>query len=257
MAEDPSTRCRVIYTGSKFFWRSKETIELNIYVHLRERCLEVIGYNTGEAIEMPRLYVDEAHAVSVVGDAAIQSKVDARRVSENVDNMAGKEHVLKLIYEEEKRLLIASLLVARLQIGTVTRDGITTKGLQLSENVVGDPLVCLPARPEGVIPVHIKRRRHSSHEEITASMRTLNDMQSDLRRLTSNAEKLVETINKGVSAFKSAAKVVETESELSEARKRWRHAIHKIIIRNGVAHTTEHLRKFGEKYIPADFGMNN
>jgi t-SNARE complex subunit (syntaxin) len=51
--------------------------------------------------------------------------------------------------------------------------------------------------------VRIKRRRHFSSDEINASMRTLSDMQNDLKSLTASAEKLVESINSGVKAFKS------------------------------------------------------
>jgi hypothetical protein len=252
---DPSARCRVMYTGSKFFWRSKETIDLHMYLHIYEKCVEVIGYHTEGSQELPRLYLSEDHLVSVIGATNIEAKAMSRKETENVEAMAGKEHVLKLIFEEEKRLLIASLLVSRLQMGTVTQNGMTTKGMVLSCSGVGETIDVLAEKPEGLVPVRIKRRRHSSSDEINASMRTLSDMQNDLKSLTASAEKLVESINAGVKAFKSNMAVPEVEEEMGEVKLRWRHAIHKIIVRNGVAHTTAHLKQFGEKFIPANFGQ--
>ena len=63
----PGPRCRELYTGSKFFWRYKQTVEIHIYLHLSPRCLEVCSYNNNQSQEYPRVYLEESKLVKLIG----------------------------------------------------------------------------------------------------------------------------------------------------------------------------------------------
>jgi hypothetical protein len=68
----PGPRCRELYTGSKFFWRYKQSIEIHIYLHLNPRCLEICSYNNNESREYPRVYLDEAKVIKLLGEYEIR-----------------------------------------------------------------------------------------------------------------------------------------------------------------------------------------
>jgi hypothetical protein len=63
----PGPRCRELYTGSKFFWRYKRTVEIHIYLHLSPRCIEICSYNNNQSQEYPRVYLDESKLVKLIG----------------------------------------------------------------------------------------------------------------------------------------------------------------------------------------------
>jgi len=50
-------RFKLLYTGSKLFWRTNETVELNIYLHVEARIIEVVSFDVTKLKETNRLYL--------------------------------------------------------------------------------------------------------------------------------------------------------------------------------------------------------
>jgi hypothetical protein len=82
---------RVIYTGSKFFWRSKHNIDFHIYHHTEPAggggsdvpfsILEIIGYDSATQTELPRLYLDEEIVSQAISPEEILSRVKIHKDS--------------------------------------------------------------------------------------------------------------------------------------------------------------------------------
>jgi hypothetical protein len=49
---------KCLYTGSKLFWRTQETVDLNFYHHILAHTVEVISYDLVKSKEFPRQYFD-------------------------------------------------------------------------------------------------------------------------------------------------------------------------------------------------------
>lgn len=310
-AADPSTPYRVLYTGSKFFWRSKHNIDFHIYHHIDASVLEIIGYDSATQTELPRLYLDEGLVSDSISQDDIYSRIknnkdsntkylsvlenpaNAQKNSSKIrthdskdDNFVtinddrfdsnSTEQLDALLYDEEKRLIIASRLISKLQYQHVSmpkeslgagRNGTALIPYELS---FIDPQLqssILTEKPPNVTPVVIPRRRHSTQAEISESFRSLSTMQMELHEITSKAEKMSHLIRASIELFtqhhfsppkqsqyvsprmKSQLPLDKQSAESlkkKEVRERWRYAIHKVVLRNALGQTVEMLKQKGQ-----------
>eukprot|EP00602_Paraphysomonas_sp_CaronLab_P007278 CAMPEP_0185035948 /NCGR_PEP_ID=MMETSP1103-20130426/28144_1 /TAXON_ID=36769 /ORGANISM="Paraphysomonas bandaiensis, Strain Caron Lab Isolate" /LENGTH=331 /DNA_ID=CAMNT_0027573265 /DNA_START=252 /DNA_END=1247 /DNA_ORIENTATION=+ len=250
---EPTTRCKVMYTGSKFFWRTGDHIDLHIYLHLAPNCIEVIAYDEKADIELPRLYLKAEVLAAGVNEAAIQAKLKEYRAKATIPkNYGGKVDMLPdhVLLEEERRQAMASHILGKIQVSVSSNGaGADVKTLSYADNRTSPAL--LPSKPDDVIPVSVARRRQSSDAEIRASFDRLDSMQSDVREITARAERILQLLNGSVKTFADATKLKRQLSNENLPRRRWKMAIHKVILQNEVKRVTEHLLSFGDKfYIP-------
>jgi hypothetical protein len=179
-----------------------------------------------------------------------------------------------LFYDEEKRLLVVSRLMSKLQYQKVIGSPVTTA----RNNPSGTPLLAhyelsfmdpqlqaaiLPGKPNNITSVMISRRRHSTQAEISESFRTLNTMQVELQEITAKAEKMSQLIRQSIELFtkrqsfnspskyaspRTTGKAGTASPGTSESLKkkeicdRWRYAIHKVVLRNALDQTVEMLK---------------
>lgn len=348
-SDTPSSN-RVLYTGSKFFWRSKHNIDFHIYLHIEAQVLEIIGYDSATQTELPRIYLEESLVSDCISHEDILQKIKVHKetntkylsiletsgisptnAASNTNN--SKQKILKaksnildidennedtfdtindntteerneannisisnfnfnpnftsnntvsnsdttqeldlLLYEEEKRLMIASLIMSKLQYQKLGNINIaSTPNAVISPRFLEyklcflDPKLqdaILPVKPQDVIAVSIPRRRHSTQAEITESFRSLNNMQMELQEITAKAEKMSNLIRQSIELFTTHHFPSSTKSQHSsprpksipldkqtlesmkkkEVRDRWRYAIHKVVLRNALDHTVEYLK---------------
>ncbi len=52
---------RIIYEGSKTFWKTRSNIDFCIVHHIDHDCLEIVAYNSSTQVEAQRLYVNFLH----------------------------------------------------------------------------------------------------------------------------------------------------------------------------------------------------
>ena len=52
---------KLLYAGSKMFWRTKDNIDLHIYLHVVPDCIEVIPFDIDRHKELDRLYLGFIH----------------------------------------------------------------------------------------------------------------------------------------------------------------------------------------------------
>jgi hypothetical protein len=290
---------RVIYTGSKFFWRSKHNIDFHIYHHTEPApisILEIIGYDSATNTELPRLYLNEEivsatlssdeilsrvklhkdsntkylsvlesmatsaaphqpnhlfgvktmkpkllkiadeeptvtpgdqegmGAVSEVDDEGTSASLNEQRGEGRIErkHSTTEQELEALMYEEEKRLSLASRIMSKLQYQKVVNlspipsaRNVTIPSRNSNRGATSPRLVqydlcfidtqlqsaVLTEKPLNLSPVIIPRRRHSTQAEINESFRSLNTMQMELHEMTNKAEKMSHLIRQSIEMF--------------------------------------------------------
>lgn len=253
-----------MYTGTKFFWKTQDNIDIHIYYHIDTKCIEVIAYEGKANTELPRIYLNESALIQFIGEDSIMERV--REIQKDASNKRFKEALppIQILFEEEKRISISSHILSHLQMmtsATTSAQYLTKKYLKyvlhgdsgLSESseskAVSTDDIEYKTKPENVIPVYIARRRHTSEEEIKETLTDINTMQMDIRSMTQKAEKMANLVTKASQSLSSGLKKRKWQKEnLSKMRLKWLWAIDFIIRKNRVAITREVLSKYNGKY---------
>lgn len=196
--ESANARCREIYSGSKLFWRNQETVEISIYLHIAQNCLEVIAFDYHSFFEYNRLYISEDAVFEYITENVIQESVNQYKLNASRAN-GGLTTVLppdKVLFDEERRVAVTTHVMSRLDLGQRTNE----KG-QLQKYIMytfrenfdnpGAASPLLSEAPNGVTPVHIPRRRLSTSAEIEAATSDVYDMQSAVAESLDKAEAVV------------------------------------------------------------------
>lgn len=194
-AELPGKRCREMYSGSKFFWRHKETIEINIFHHLAHNCVEICSYNNRSGTEFDRLYLSLEGIYANIGEESIAASIAERKASEKAEDLVLSDLAVE---DEERRLAVSSYLISRLDYATSTptdpsKKTITflySKSLSNPRTNLVTPL--LESKPHDISPVLIARRRLSSAEEIESVLQNMASIEATLHHSTSAAESIVD-----------------------------------------------------------------
>jgi len=111
--QQEGTHYKLLYCGSKLFWRTQKTLEFEFYHHLLSHTIEVVAFDYDKHSEVCRLYLD----YSTVADAvqqAVQDAVDAERREIAMDRFSELPDT-ELLVEDSRRLAITSHILSRLQ----------------------------------------------------------------------------------------------------------------------------------------------
>jgi hypothetical protein len=65
----------VVYDGTKFYWRTRNTIDVCIVEHEAAGVFEVIAYDPSFNAEAPRIYIDRSVLSHKINHAEIESKL--------------------------------------------------------------------------------------------------------------------------------------------------------------------------------------
>jgi hypothetical protein len=71
----PPGSVSVVYDGTKFYWRTRNTIDVCIVQHTPVGVLEVIAYDPSFNAEAPRIYIDLKVFTSKISQTEIDSKL--------------------------------------------------------------------------------------------------------------------------------------------------------------------------------------
>jgi hypothetical protein len=153
-----------------------------------------------------------------------------------------------IIYEEQKRLAISSFLLAHLKCQDSPN---VLGGHELVYDSMGQSDInpILPPIPNGVTPVHVPRRRHSSEAEIESKIRDINNLTAEAKLLSSKAERISNIFTKGMESLKNNIGSSDRMIIYSVPRRRWIQAIKRVLRQNLVRKNTTNMReRFGNKY---------
>ena len=109
-----------LYSGTKFFWRTKDNIDINIYLHMLSDAIEVIPFDVERHKELNRSYLSNFILLSQIEKDA-QSSVEERKMKLIELKKADKfnKDVLppdEVMLEEAKRQVLVTHILDRLQI---------------------------------------------------------------------------------------------------------------------------------------------
>jgi hypothetical protein len=188
--QPPNSRCRELYSGSKFFWRTQQNIDIEIFLHYDVKCIEVTAYDPHANIQS-RLYIDETILINNnIGHDMIIQAVEAKKATLDKDLIEKIND--ESIFDDEKRVLESSHILRKLQI----KDSIIEYDYGATYNNPGSISPYLQEKPPSLIPVLIQRRKLSSKQEFIESM-------SELRQLNEKANE----------QYKETVKLLEITSE--------------------------------------------
>lgn len=91
---------KLLYTGSKFFWRTQDNVDLHFYHHILPHTIEVIPYDSTRSKELPRIYLNYTCLMS--------------NVSKHHKQTTGQE----LEEEDNNRTAVTTYILQRLQLAT-------------------------------------------------------------------------------------------------------------------------------------------
>jgi hypothetical protein len=261
--QEASERCRILYSGTKFFWKEQLNVDIYIYSHLQllSPILEIIAINEKTSLEFPRLYGEEKKILALVGEEKIQQAMKAFVLE--ASNQRFKEILPpeNILYEEMKRRVLSTHLLSTLHLDDThlrysprekkvwaEEQGGAASSTPTPTSSLSSSLLLTEHQPENVIPVYIPQRRHSTSTtaEFSTGMNDVNILQEDIRELTSQAEILGSLITIGVMLFQAEGgnrKQRYEAGKYSLNERRWKSAIHWIIKQRRVQKTKEYLQK--------------
>lgn len=223
---------KMLYTGSKFFWRTQDNVDLHFFHHILPDVIEIVSYDCVKGKEMNRLYLDYGCAWDNARHNYHKNTHDANPIME----------------EESKRQILTTYILQRLQLSTVSNQiaAITDHGAPVGSTgmcfakLSGDekdrsPVLEKP--PIVLVPVVVTRRRRTNAEEIEATISSLADDRKALSEATGMAERIANLVYS--SANQIAAKKWWTD--FNRPRKLWVWAIRRVIRQKLVAETKKIL----------------
>lgn len=238
---------KLLYSGEKFFWRTRDTLDIHIYLHIIAGVVEVIPFDIDKHVELKRSYLEYYLLNNMVIEEA------KKKASEQPDQ-EGLTKEKKL--EEACRVLIVAHIMDRLTVSKpLCQDFDTTTKQSLQNQCVYSPLqlaahmiakdhvekpILLLEPPSIVIPVHITRRRRTNAEDVNKAMEGIKAAQADLQKATNHAERITELIFMATSGMSSIAKKYEKMRNMgySKWRLKWIFAARRVIIQNCIAKYT-------------------
>ena len=237
---------KLIYSGSKYFWRTKIDVEFHLYHHTLAHTLEIIPFDIAKSKELPRLYLDSyAMEIFVKDDTMkkVQEKITASTQGGKYSvNMSAADKASLL--EDTKRVLLASHVMARLQ-----ETGTPPNTLIAYMPASGDAEAKVVVEPNAaLVPVPVMRRRRTTNEEIAGKLNDLALDQAKLAAATNRAQKMADLMQGSVSGFVDSVK--KKKAWLATRTKwaqKWAWAIDRILIQNAVGRYTSQLLAYEEK----------
>ena len=239
---------RLLYSGSKFFWQSQETIDIQIYHHIACNCLEVIAYDLQRNKELQRIYLKYPIIMHIVLPSVIE-QVDAERQSKKEQNRFANLIDRDIMIEDAMRHAFITYILNHLKYSIIKteKDVNSTINLGLSEteleSITENPT--LVEIPKDVVPVYVAHRRRTSTEEITTAMNNLEQDTDALKKAIDRAEKISDLVNRAAALFNTTNKY----TGLSKNIIKWRKSISKVIFIKAVQKTHKRLDELGAHYI--------
>lgn len=184
---------KLMYSGNKFFWRSKENIDIFFYLHMISKCIEIVMYNGDTGVELPRLYFSYELSINLIKNVELDAKIDKiyhdflqSEIDLSSDHVKVTESEIR---EEEERKALVSCFIRNFQ----QTEEKNVKFVLNNETAINP---ALNDKPESLIPVFITRRRKSSAEEINKGIKSLgHDLEELSKFVTSKLEHEVHELN--------------------------------------------------------------
>jgi hypothetical protein len=240
---------RLLYFGSKFFWRTQDNIDLSFYQHIMLHTIEIIPFDVHKNKEMGRIYLDK-FAVDTLLEDEVKKSV-AKKKQNLHDEAAKSKFTVNIDFNDDaefhaaQRIVCTSYILARLNL-TEVLEGKKHSHKLLFHTLASDDQTVDPELkefPDTLVPVSVTHRRNSSAEEVKAKLDEVSVSQDALRASIGKAEKVSGMVHSFIK-MTSQSKFLST---LHPAKKRFIMAARKVMQINGVEKTKKHLEILAAK----------
>lgn len=282
--QEEGVHYKQLYSGDKYFWRTKVNLEIRLYLHLSSHVVEVAGYDKAHNAPTNRVYLDHNILLSVIKEMAMKNvqrkkreikerQEEARKKRKEFNEVIPSEEVM---LNEAKRVVLVTHILDRLQIDLhngknkpalfflpIVKIADTIVDTELEENKDGDRCpatsddvkkeehceskILLRDPPLELQPIYIPWRRYSSIEECVTARNHLESGMKDLASASEKANKLTELIFSTTSGLGAIAERYRNMRVMgySKWRIKWIWAIRRVIIQKDVAKNTKRLKELG------------
>lgn len=79
---------KVLFDGSKHFWRTQINIDVVVALHTNHNCIEIVSFNPSLALKAPRIYLDFSSVKARLNPSAINDKLQQMKE----DALRAKRH---------------------------------------------------------------------------------------------------------------------------------------------------------------------
>ena len=144
-----NSRTELVFEGSKFFWRTRNNIDVSIVSHIDSATIEVIAYEPSIDVEAERIYL----SLHVVNSKLNQDEIEAKFSFAKQNNVAHTEE----FETEVVRRATSDFILNHLFIKEYSKDDRKfAVQLQFRENTSDDnsPIIC--DKPAVLLPFETK-----------------------------------------------------------------------------------------------------
>ena len=207
---------KMLYSGHKLFFRSQETLEIRIFVHLIAGTVEIIAYDTLRNREVPRLYFS-VDALKRHLASSVHWRVQQRRSVEQSRTSGRSRGRSPAMCDDSKDVLEQKAFVSALLSRVYQTPALAgaPAGIEVAEPSPLDSdylssmesarengdLVAI-SYPSSVVPVSIAWRRRSTSQEISNFLAEVEVGQENLRVSVDKAARISDTVLGAVDLLK-------------------------------------------------------
>jgi len=142
---------KLIYSGTKLFWRTREEMDVSFYFHLKPSIVEIISHDLQRNKDFKRIYMNHSVLLNL-----LQSSLESQVGDTDVDKA------------------LSRYLISRIQLVTVGDGEKSVVFVPSQTDPVSDALI-IDELPEHFIPVKVARRRRTNGEEIDAMIHAIEE----------------------------------------------------------------------------------
>ncbi len=260
--QDEGTHYRLLYSGSKLFWRTNETIDLDIYFHVIAHTIEIIAFDSVKSREW-RLYLQYETVLNILEKTikeALAAKEEAahklpHKFTVSKENNVSASMYVEVMLEEVRQTTITNYILNRIQL-VASSPAAPNGGIEFQKLGGDDSKVTplLPAPPQALIPIVVNRRRKTSAEEIEKTISGLQMDYAALKNATARAERISTLVFEGANMLTSL--LTAKKSNASKWAKLWGWAIRRIIRQKHVKLMKQHLESLEAKRKAEELAAN-
>uniref|UniRef100_A0A7S3H489 Uncharacterized protein n=1 Tax=Spumella elongata TaxID=89044 RepID=A0A7S3H489_9STRA len=163
---------KLLYTGSKFFWRTQMNIEIDMYLHLLPYVIEVISFDPIKDHEATRIYLNY-YTIQSTLEKLVSSDLEAAKLKELAEQRfhSHGEEAESVLREHLLLQRVVTYILQRLQLDTTGGAGELMYVEEYGDGDLKSPL--LTDAPLALVPVSLTRRRHTTAGEIESTINNI------------------------------------------------------------------------------------
>ena len=206
MTQEEGKEYKLLYNGSKFYWRSQKTVDIDMYLHILPQIVEVIAFDPDKHKEVSRIYLRYTIIADIL-EQMIAADIDIKKKEMAQDKF---NHGMTPAQELEMRDTITKNRVVTHILQRLQQDTVNLQGAVLYVQLSGDvkamnPVVDNP--PTVLLPVFMTRRRRTNAEEIQSTLKSLSRDQEEAAASNRRANSLADNKSLLENARKKAQRI--------------------------------------------------